>query len=79
MKNKGLFVRTPRIPTQSVYFTGEREFFLYAQHQLQGGNTMNRKKLMMTTVALGTAYLLKDKDSRQKVMNQLQSLGNKKK
>ncbi|MFS0639074.1 hypothetical protein AB1K84_24635 [Mesobacillus foraminis] len=40
---------------------------------------MNRKKLMMTTVALGTAYLLKDKDSRQKVMNQLQSLGSKKK
>lgn len=40
---------------------------------------MNRKKLMMTTLALGTAYLLKDKNSRQKVMNQLQSLGTSKK
>ncbi|WP_281274540.1 hypothetical protein [Mesobacillus subterraneus] len=42
---------------------------------------MDRKKLMMTTVALGTAYLLKDQKSRSKVMSQLQSLGtaNKKK
>ena len=40
---------------------------------------MDRKKLMMTTVALGTAYLLKDQKSRTKVMDQLQSLGKKKK
>lgn len=40
---------------------------------------MDRKKLMMTTVALGTAYLLKDRKSRAKVMDQLQSLGSKKK
>ncbi|WP_274609552.1 hypothetical protein [Mesobacillus boroniphilus] len=38
---------------------------------------MDRKKLMMTTVALGTAYLLKDQKSRAKVMDQLQSLGKK--
>jgi hypothetical protein len=46
---------------------------------IQGGCNMDRKKLMMTTVALGTAYLLKDQKSRAKVMDQLQSLGKKKK
>jgi hypothetical protein len=45
----------------------------------RGGFNMDRKKLMMTTVALGTAYLLKDQKSRAKVMDQLQSLGKKKK
>lgn len=40
---------------------------------------MDRKKLMMTTVALGTAYLIKDQKSRTKIMDQLQSLGKKKK
>jgi hypothetical protein len=40
---------------------------------------MARKKLMMTTVALGTAYLLKDKKSRNKIMDQFQSLGLSKK
>lgn len=45
----------------------------------QGGNEMDRKKLMMTTVALGTAYLLRDQKSRAKVMDQLQSLGTSKK
>jgi hypothetical protein len=40
---------------------------------------MDRKKLMMTTVALGTAYLLRDQKSREKVLGQLQSLGTKKK
>jgi hypothetical protein len=46
---------------------------------IRGGCNMDRKKLMMTTVALGTAYLLKDQKSRSKVMDQLQSLGKKKK
>jgi hypothetical protein len=43
---------------------------------------MDRKKLMMTTVALGAAYLLRDQKSRANVMDQLKSLGttkNKKK
>ncbi|CAM4126369.1 hypothetical protein [Mesobacillus thioparans] len=40
---------------------------------------MDKKKMMMTTVALGTAYLLKDQKSREKVMGQLQSLGTSKK
>lgn len=40
---------------------------------------MDRKKLMMTTVALGTAYLLRDRKSREKVLDQLQSLGSPKK
>jgi hypothetical protein len=38
-----------------------------------------KNKMMMTTVALGAAYLLKDKKSRDKVMNQLQGMKNKKK
>ncbi|GIP38681.1 hypothetical protein J31TS4_19610 [Paenibacillus sp. J31TS4] len=29
------------------------------------------KKMMLTTVALGAAYLLKNKESRDKLMNQI--------
>lgn len=39
---------------------------------------MDRKKMMMTTVALGTAFLLRNKDSRNKLMGQLQSLSGQK-
>lgn len=35
---------------------------------------MNGKKLAVTTVALGAAYLLRNKNSRQKLMNQVQAL-----
>ncbi|MGG1401000.1 MULTISPECIES: hypothetical protein [Bacillus] len=38
---------------------------------------MNRKNLMMTTVALGAAYLLRNKKSRQKLMGQFQTLADK--
>ncbi|MED1470922.1 hypothetical protein [Bacillus salipaludis] len=38
---------------------------------------MNRKNLMMTTVALGAAYLLRNKKSRQKLMGQIQTLADK--
>ncbi|WP_257985063.1 hypothetical protein [Bacillus sp. T33-2] len=34
---------------------------------------MKRKGLMMTTLALGTAYLLRNKNSREKLMSQFQS------
>ncbi|WP_172797573.1 hypothetical protein [Bacillus sp. FJAT-27445] len=40
---------------------------------------MNRKKMLMTTVALGAAYLMRNKESREKIMNQMQSLGAPKK
>ncbi|WP_409298701.1 hypothetical protein V1498_10050 [Peribacillus sp. SCS-26] len=40
---------------------------------------MDRKKMMMSTLALGAAYLMRNKDSRQKVMNQLQTMGMSKK
>ncbi|WP_409288306.1 hypothetical protein [Peribacillus sp. SCS-37] len=40
---------------------------------------MDRKKMMMSTLALGAAYLMRNKDSRQKVMNQLQTMGMPKK
>ncbi|WP_281171426.1 hypothetical protein [Peribacillus kribbensis] len=40
---------------------------------------MDRKKLMMSSLAVGAAYLLRNKESRGKVMNQLQSLGMSKK
>ena len=50
--------------------------YIWTTHN-RGGFNMDRKKLMMTTVALGTAYLLKDQKSRTKVMDQLQSLGKK--
>ncbi|WP_409304650.1 hypothetical protein [Peribacillus sp. SCS-155] len=32
---------------------------------------MDRKKLLMSGLALGAAYLLKDKGSRQKLMNRV--------
>ncbi|WP_256218353.1 hypothetical protein [Bacillus sp. MUM 116] len=38
---------------------------------------MNRKNLMMTTAALGAAYLLRNKKSRQKLMNQFQAFADK--
>ncbi|MDQ6597323.1 hypothetical protein [Bacillus salipaludis] len=38
---------------------------------------MNRKNLMMTTVALGAAYLLRNKKSRQKLMGQFQTFADK--
>jgi hypothetical protein len=38
---------------------------------------MDRRKLMMTTVALGAAYLLRNDKSRKKIMNQFQSLAEK--
>lgn len=40
---------------------------------------MDRKKMVMTTVALGAAYLMRNKESRDKLMNQMQSLGTPKK
>jgi hypothetical protein len=40
---------------------------------------MDRKKMLMTTVGLGVAYLMRNKDSRDKLMNQVQSLGTSKK
>lgn len=39
---------------------------------------MVNKKLMMTTAALGAAYLLRNEKSRNKLMNQFQALANKK-
>jgi hypothetical protein len=38
---------------------------------------MRRKNLMMTTVALGAAYLLRNPKSRQKIVNQLQAFAKK--
>jgi hypothetical protein len=38
---------------------------------------MRRKNLMMTTVALGAAYLLRNPKSRQKLVNQLQAFAKK--
>ncbi|MGG3470718.1 hypothetical protein ABES02_24930 [Neobacillus pocheonensis] len=38
---------------------------------------MDRKKLMMATVGLGAAYLLRNKKSRQKLMNQFQAMAEK--
>jgi len=38
---------------------------------------MKRKNLMMTTVALGAAYLLRNPKSRKKLMNQVQSFTRK--
>ncbi|WP_165820902.1 hypothetical protein [Pueribacillus theae] len=37
---------------------------------------MKKNKLAMTTVALGAAYLLRNKDSRQKLKEQFQSFMN---
>lgn len=39
---------------------------------------MDRKKMLLTTVALGAAYLMRNKESRDKLMNQMQSMGNAK-
>ena len=38
---------------------------------------MKRKNLMMTTVALGAAYLLRNPNSRKKLMNQVQAFTKK--
>ncbi|WP_462409664.1 hypothetical protein [Neobacillus sp. Marseille-QA0830] len=38
---------------------------------------MGRKTMMMTTVALGAAYLLRNEKSRKQIMNQFQSLAEK--
>lgn len=38
---------------------------------------MDRKKLMMTTVALGAAYLMRNDKSRKKLVNQLQDFAGK--
>ena len=35
------------------------------------------KKLMLGTVAVGAAYLLRNRDSRKKLMNQFQALGDR--
>ncbi len=40
---------------------------------------MDRKKLMMTTVALGAAYLMRNKKSRNKLMEQVQNFSAPKK
>ncbi|WP_268875990.1 hypothetical protein [Neobacillus soli] len=40
---------------------------------------MDRKKLMMTTVALGAAYLLRNPKSRKKLKNQFQAFAEKSK
>ncbi|WP_197028425.1 hypothetical protein [Bacillus sp. EB01] len=40
---------------------------------------MDRKKMVMTTVGLGLAYLMRNKDSRDKLMGQMKSLGTSKK
>jgi hypothetical protein len=38
---------------------------------------MDRKKILIGGLAVGAAYLLKDKNARQKLMNQFQSFTNK--
>ncbi|WP_285878354.1 hypothetical protein [Neobacillus mesonae] len=38
---------------------------------------MKRKALMMTTAALGAAYLLRNDKSRKKLMNQFQDFADK--
>jgi hypothetical protein len=45
----------------------------------KGGLLMDRKKLMMTTVALGAAYLLRNQKSRQKLKNQFLTFAEKSK
>ena len=35
---------------------------------------MNTKKTLFTTVALGAAYLLRNKDTRDKIMHGVQSI-----
>lgn len=38
---------------------------------------MKRKNLMMSTVALGAAYLLRNPKSREKIINQIQAFAKK--
>ncbi|MFZ7943526.1 MULTISPECIES: hypothetical protein [Bacillaceae] len=38
---------------------------------------MDRKKLMMTTIGLGAAYLMRNSKSRKKLMNQFQAFAEK--
>jgi hypothetical protein len=40
---------------------------------------MARRNLMMTTVALGAAYLLRNEKARNKLIHQFQSFANKSK
>ncbi|WP_257000309.1 hypothetical protein [Neobacillus jeddahensis] len=40
---------------------------------------MKRKGLMMTTIGLGAAYLLRNPKSRKKLMNQFQAFAEKSK
>ena len=40
---------------------------------------MNTKKTLFTTLALGAVYLMKNKETRDKVMNSLQSFTKSKK
>jgi hypothetical protein len=44
---------------------------------LRGDLFMARKNLMMATLALGAAYLLRNEDARKKLKNQFQALANK--
>jgi hypothetical protein len=39
---------------------------------------MNKNKALLTTLALGTAYLMRNEKSRNKLMNQLKNMGMKK-
>jgi hypothetical protein len=41
------------------------------------GGMIMRKGFMMTTVALGAAYLLRNEKSRKKLMNQFQTFAGK--
>jgi hypothetical protein len=47
-------------------------FVIEASYYLKEVNTMT-KKMMFTALGLGAAYLLKNKKSRAKLMNQIQS------
>lgn len=38
---------------------------------------MDRRRLMMTTVALGAAYLMRNDRTRKKLMNQFQAFAGK--
>lgn len=39
---------------------------------------MNKNKAMLTSLALGAAYLMRNEKSRNKLMNQFKALGTKK-
>lgn len=45
----------------------------YSQTNPRRETYMNTKKTLFTTAALGAAYLLRNKDARNKVMNGIQS------